>query len=842
MSPSTLNYDFPFPDGDSPVLTSGDFERLAKALDSKMFQLLGDMLDQTATTLNTGHNLDTLDNGIYSVWNGGVAGELGLPNNTLGVVLSFRYGASGGMQMWVPRRFGSPELWIRNSLSDGWTEWGEIGDSGGSSGGGLGDGSTTSGFKTVPLALTRGNGGGSTAETSAAVRIPMQFNAEITRWRLHVVDGNPRFNLRKTTGINLRSIYLMPYNSVGTPTDRITLVAEGPDKAEGSRDDLVTEWFDEPIGGNVGRYLSIGYQATAAPVEMVGGCYVNVNYLNNGVMSMSGFSKRTGAPFDMWIEAETAAGTPVIASLGDSNSVGVGTDLPLHDDYLSVYCRRIGALPVHYGHSGDSLQHWEDPDQEKWNRWREGGLAPADAVLQMMGSNDLGAGNLTLDEMQRRFQVVTDIATEKVSPIVHVGLIKPRNSPPGNYQEMRQAYNDWLATMPAPAREVHDLSTPVSNTADTAILSEYNADGTHMNTAGHARLATSIVKPITRSVDSTLATFGWAGTPHASESIKYVGGREVARNRAVNPSFETSGSDGLVVGSEVTISDRTAVPERVTHGTYSAILSWIDDGSTSEVQGIVQQETDALPGQWVAVSVDVTTTSSGVLYAAGIISERNDSNNHIAHHYPGEYAQVGQDETTTFTYAIQMTDPNVAVSRAGLRFSSTPGTYSLPDAWGYIDGFHIAVADTEAEALKQVSEYFDGDTPSGSLIESLQKRVAKLELGTPEVHQQAIPLTDDWRTDVSSEVIAYRTGNVVTVVAWRLGSAEGVVPDGDTTTEVVAYSLPTGFRTFPRFTSITEDSRGSRAYLSGNTVAITAPSSSVSHHSFTFITPDDPII
>lgn len=792
----------------------------------------GAKMDYTGTTLHSGSDLDALPNGFYSVWGGGTAEALGLPRNSLGVLTSFRYGSSGGTQTWTPRLFSENELWVRNKLSGGWNDWYQIGAKQPPPPV-RGDGSPTSGYKTVPLALTRGYGGGSTAETEASVRYPLQYAPEITRWRLHVVDGNPRFNLRRDTGINIISLWLMPFNSAGTPTERILLTASGPSKAAGeTTDDLVTPWYDEPIGGNIPRYLSMAYRTTAAPIAPVGGAYVNPSFGANGSMSMSGFERRTSAPFDIWIEAETAAGTPVIASLGDSNSVGVGTTLPMHDDYLSVYCRRIGALPVHYGHSGDSMQHWEDPDQEKWNRWRRGGLAPADAVLQMLGSNDMG-GTPSLEEMKRRFQVVTDIATEKISPTVHIGLIKPRTNGTSGYQALRLQYNEWLATMPAPAREVHDLSSPVANAADTAMLSQYDSDGTHMNTAGHARLAASIVKPITKAVTGELdETFEWAGEPHASQSIKRVDGREVARNRAVNPSFETSASNGLILGSDMKVTSRTSVANRVSQGNYSTILEWLDDGATAEIQCIVQQETSVLPGQWIAVAVDVTTTTNNVLYAAGILSERSDTA-HLQHYYPGEYAPVASNSMTRFVYAMQITDPSATRARVGLRFSGTPGSFSLPTGYGYMDGFNIAVASSSEEAMDQVTSYFDGDTPNRNRVDALEHKVRDLDYDSGLRDVRSLTDTSQgWDLGVATYTAKLeRGGRNVGITFTNLMNSADPRPTG----WVDVMRLPLGFR--PSSDQYGKDFSNSRTRVTtGGYVQIQNPAGALNYFSFNYLT------
>lgn len=102
--------------------------------------------------------------------------------------------------------------------------------------------------------------------------------------------------------------------------------------------------------------------------------------------------------------------------------------------------------------------------------------------------------------------------------------------------------------------------------------------------------------------------------------------------------------------------------------------------------------------------------------------------------------------------------------------------------------------------------------------------------GTIEV---PIPLTADWRTDVQTDVKAYRSGDVVTVVAWRLAVNAGV------TGSVDAYTLPPGFRPPPLFTDRTTDSRGAAVALGvSGTVQVTNPATAVSHHSFTFVTRD----
>ena len=86
------------------------------------------------------------------------------------------------------------------------------------------------------------------------------------------------------------------------------------------------------------------------------------------------------------------------------------------------------------------------------------------------------------------------------------------------------------------------------------------------------------------------------------------------------------------------------------------------------------------------------------------------------------------------------------------------------------------------------------------------------------VVQTTVPLTEDWRTDVQSEVTAYRSGNVVTVVAWRLAAVAGVT--GVTT----AYTLPPGYRPPPTLRDETETVNGRPVILTSQyRVQVTDP-------------------
>ena len=124
-------------------------------------------------------------------------------------------------------------------------------------------------------------------------------------------------------------------------------------------------------------------------------------------------------------------------------------------------------------------------------------------------------------------------------------------------------------------------------------------------------------------------------------------------------------------------------------------------------------------------------------------------------------------------------------------------------------------------------------TPEGRLPSQAVAHVQEIVTRAP--WQATIPLAPSWRTDMQSEVKAYRSGNVVTVAAWRLSAIEGA------TGSVLAYTLPPGWRPVGFVQEYSRDSRGKDVTLNYNgQVTILNPGGSVAHHSFTFITGDAP--
>lgn len=326
-----------------------------------------------------------------------------------------------------------------------------------------------SGFKTLPLILTAGRGGGEAlAPLSANVEYDVNLAESIytPRFRFALRDGNPRWGTSTAQVIQLSNI------SVGG----VAKLSSMSTNADGSI--TFSPWMDGKLGN-----LKFDYVAQQQPRYIIGGGRVN------GV-------RRVEMPFELWLEIEVPASTPAIGLVGDSNSVGVNTTIPINDAWMAIYCRRMGFFPVLYGHSGDGMSQAMTAEHYKWNRWNH--LDRTDMVVHANGANDIPSteGGVTLAQMQEWARAEWEISDAKISKNKHAAVIKSRAS--GINNTVRVAYNNWLKSKPDPIRDWQDIASPVTANDTGGLLPQYiSSDGQHMNTAGQTAIANSPLKVMT---------------------------------------------------------------------------------------------------------------------------------------------------------------------------------------------------------------------------------------------------------------------------------------------------------------------------------------------------------
>lgn len=204
-----------------------------------------------------------------------------------------------------------------------------------------------------------------------------------------------------------------------------------------------------------------------------------------------------------------------------------------------------------------------------------------------------------------------------------------------------------------------------------------------------------------------LVEYEWAGTPHASPSIKYVDGVEVARNELSNPSFEL-GLDGVSSSGTATLShlNGTSIGSI---GTY-AMTVVIEDSTASG--GWVMQSYNIEPStstRWAGIST-VARNSVGV--GDGVrhyIQLRQDGVNLVAE-YLNEQTNMRSEGLSDQPRLISVMEvpPNTDEVRVWLR----PNT-DIEFGRYHTDAWVSSLGSTRAEALAQVRTYWDGDSPGG---------------------------------------------------------------------------------------------------------------------------------
>lgn len=363
--------------------------------------------------------------------------------------------------------------------------------------------------RVVPLALTLGQGDMTWyTKTTDTFRVPIQFNAPISKWRLHIQNINPRTGTKVTGAVPFLGLAYGDHNGsggyVGAPTKIHDAFTTPADASE-----WVSPWFTQDIGGNKPKLLEFSFAgAPAAPVVLAGGAYQN----GGGFMDTSKTAWSVNSmPFSIWIEAETPATTNTYAVFGDSLSVGIGAKLPVFQSALSQYARAKGGLPVHYAASGDTMTDWVNVGDAgyKVNRWD--GLSKSDALLFSMGSNDVFAG-LSLATLQDKFSKSLALLSKRVQDgaPVYLTTIYPRTGATGATEDVRRQYNAWLKTQKGVGniKDVFDASAVVSADDETLRTEYADPDGTHLKENAYQAIANSLTLTVPAKVTSGTASGG----------------------------------------------------------------------------------------------------------------------------------------------------------------------------------------------------------------------------------------------------------------------------------------------------------------------------------------------
>jgi len=353
-----------------------------------------------------------------------------------------------------------------------------------------------SGFKSAYLALNVPETSGTETNTSQSIRFPLWYGVPIKRLRLHIRNwstGSSAAGTVYTGAVNFTGAWFGKAIAGNQFKDgvRKQVLPAFTTPANGS--EYVSPWFDVDIQTNGRDILALGFTTPAGHVQAKsrGGCWRTGSAADADLATGYTGTYSNFSPFDVWLEAEVPAATPIVAGVGDSNTAATGTFMPVYDSWLSAYCRQASALPYFMAIHGATADTWDTKTDAKWNRFTAD-IARPDSAIHFLGRNNMQPG-VTLPTLQANFKAVVDIIREKLTPVVYAATITPSNTETPEVQALRRSYNTWLASKPEGVHDCFDFVSAVSDD-DATIRAADNADGLHFKITGHEKVAAKVLE------------------------------------------------------------------------------------------------------------------------------------------------------------------------------------------------------------------------------------------------------------------------------------------------------------------------------------------------------------
>lgn len=319
--------------------------------------------------------------------------------------------------------------------------------------------------KTTALALTTGYGGANIAG-GGTTSVIQHLHGSARRLRLNVRNWNPRYLYEDRPEVTLSGVRIGRHAGDGKGTEWVNLPDGGTAYTSG--------WVEVPKGLR-GQEIVVEYEWDG---RFIARCL--------GTAWTDG-KRDLYPPMFVWLEVEVPVRTPVIGVFGSSTAAGVGATRPVVDSWLGHWAREHDVAPAFMAHSGDKALSWTAAAERKWGLYGTT-VTPPDAIFYAMGSNDWAEG-VDLATLQSRVEANTRELRERFTSTIYGTTITPRRRPAAN-DSTRLAFNEWLSESGLFC-EVFDLAAAVSlpdGTLDPAV----DADGVHVNTLGHERLAAAV--------------------------------------------------------------------------------------------------------------------------------------------------------------------------------------------------------------------------------------------------------------------------------------------------------------------------------------------------------------
>lgn len=459
------------------------FTTKANAKISELLAAGGTLTDAgTATTAatTTGTADDLVGTKWWSVWSVSQAQSLKLPLAEAGGVLCFKYGSTA---TYFQVQFGYQRMAIRSSLSGGWRTWRILGEA----------------YKTVPVALTAGDGGGTDTATSRTVRYPIKLARRVPRWRVHLRNINPLQGTAYTGALSFSGLGIAPATAVTAPDGKLGTMTtiDGAFTTSNAGAEYVSPWQETPLEAHTDYILTGGYTCAAqSNFSGVSGGWVTASAADWNVPAPAGLTLTASVPLDVWIECEVPASTPHYAYLGDSLTAGNSARLPVYDSWANRHALANNVLPSLYAHSGASMgSRWDSAASYVYKRFDtlSGTASRADRLYWSMGSNDLSGKNVAA--MRTAFNAAHANLAALVSRNIYLTTILPRHDGAAVFETNRKAWNEVLRTeLPGDALACYDPAAALTDPSGSVLDKRWTASPTdiHLTAAGYARFASSL--------------------------------------------------------------------------------------------------------------------------------------------------------------------------------------------------------------------------------------------------------------------------------------------------------------------------------------------------------------
>lgn len=330
-------------------------------------------------------------------------------------------------------------------------------------------------------------------------RYPVALAAPVSRFRVHIRNYSYADGTGYTGTVNLTGLWWGEGNyNLDSALDGTFKAAptqvQGAAAINGSTE-WVSGWIDVNATKGTDYILSIGWSTvgvTGAATRIVSNWtrHWRTTSAANASQQAPTLTGQAGpnAPFDVWLECEIPAATPVVAFVGDSITVG--------DMHGSSFPRRYGLThdvwPAVYAAVGARLQDWGSGSLDRWTRY---GTVNADAIVLLCGVNDIQTDATLNDTKFRTNAVVTRIRTY-LGKRIFAGTILPVNNTTNMTtarNTVRENYNAWITFPRNGVLAAFDLAKAVASTTNSAqMVAAYTWDGLHLSELGSAQVANAI--------------------------------------------------------------------------------------------------------------------------------------------------------------------------------------------------------------------------------------------------------------------------------------------------------------------------------------------------------------